>query len=106
LGSFTGRETPWTASNLAKAVSEFRYGARGNPTAEGKAAFAKWKAEEKAVKAKEMTEFAVKWAAMPREERDELRDLWLTGDLYGKVEGRFIARITRRAYRKTLLEKD
>jgi hypothetical protein len=91
----------WTATNLAKAVSEFRYGARGNPTAEEKAANAEWSAKQKAIKAKEITEFAAEWKAMTREEQVELLALWRTDALYGDVAGRFLAK----NYRKTLPEK-
>ena len=39
---------PWTATNLAKAVSEVRPGGRGNPAPEQRAARAAWKAEQDA----------------------------------------------------------
>lgn len=89
---------PWTASNLAKAVSEVRPGGRGNPTAEQRAELAAWKAEEDAAKTQEDAAFAVEWEAMTREERAELLDLWRANHLLGTGAGRFLAR----SYRKKL----
>ena len=89
---------PWTGPNLAKAVSEFRYGGRGNPSVEQKAEFAKWKAKHDAEKTEEDAAFAVKWEAMPRTEQDEFIDLWReTDELFGTAAGRFLSRM---GYRK------
>ena len=52
---------PWTATNLAKAVSEVRPGGRGNPTAERKAELAAWRAGQEAAKAEEDAAFAIAW---------------------------------------------
>lgn len=90
---------PWTASNLAKAVSEVRPGGRGNPTPEQRAELAAWKAGQDAAKAQEDAAFAVEWEAMTHEERAELLDLWRRTDvLLGTGAGRFLAR----SYRKKL----
>lgn len=95
---------PWTGPNLAKAVSEFRYGGRGNPSAEQKAELAKWKAQEDAAKAAEDAAFAVEWEAMRPTEQDELLDLWRRTDhLIGTAAGRFISRM---GYRKMRPNKD
>jgi hypothetical protein len=89
---------PWTATNLAKAVSEFRYGGRGNPSAEHRAVLAEWKAKYNAEKADEDEAFAAAWEEMPRQEQDELIDLWReTNQLFGTAAGRFLSRM---GYRK------
>lgn len=91
---------PWTATNLAKAVSEVRPGGRGNPSAEHKAELAAWKAERDAAKAEEDAAFAIAWDAMPRDEQDELLDLWRrTDELFGTAAARFLS---RSGYRKVL----
>jgi hypothetical protein len=95
---------PWTGPNLAKAVSEFRYGGRGNPSAEHRAVLAEWRAQEDATKVEEDAAFAVAWEAMPRTEQDELLDLWRrTDDLIGTAAARFISRM---GYRKVLPDKN
>jgi hypothetical protein len=95
---------PWTGTNLAKAVSEFRYGGRGNPTVEERARLAEWRAQEDAEKAKEDAAFAVKWEAMPLDEQREWIDLWRTSDyLYATAAGRLISRM---GYRKALRRKN
>jgi hypothetical protein len=84
---------PWTATNLAKAVSEVRPGGRGNPTAERRAELAAWKAELDDAKAQEDVAFAAEWEAMPRDEQDELLDLWRRTDhLSGTAAARFLSR--------------
>ena len=91
---------PWTASNLAKAVSEVRPGGRGNPTPEQRAELAAWKAGQDAVKAKEDAAFAAEWGAMPREEQNNLLDLWRqTNELSGTAAARYLSRT---GYRKAL----
>lgn len=91
---------PWTATNLAKAVSEVRPGGRGNPTPEQKAILAAWKAERESAKDQEDAAFAVEWEAMPRNEQDELLDLWRqTDELLGTAAARFL---WRSGYRKVL----
>jgi hypothetical protein len=91
---------PWTATNLAKAVSEVRPGGRGNPTPEQKAILAAWKAERESAKDQEDAAFAVEWEAMPRNEQDELLDLWRrTDELFGTAAARFL---WRSGYRKVL----
>ena len=89
---------PWTATNLAKAVSEFRYGGRGNPSAEHRAVLAEWKSKHNAEKADEDAAFAAAWEEMPSQEQDELIDLWReTEELFGTAAGRFLSRM---GYRK------
>lgn len=89
---------PWTAANLAKAVSEVRPGGRGNPTPEQRAVLAAWKAEQDAAKAQEDAAFAVEWEAMPRDEQNELLDRWRrTDELIGTAAARFLS---RSGYRK------
>ncbi len=89
---------PWTATNLAKAVSEVRPGGRANPTPARKADLAAWKAEQDAARAEEDAAFAAEWAAMPRAEQDALLDLWRrTDQLYGTAAARFLS---RSGYRK------
>lgn len=91
---------PWTATNLAKAISEVRPGRPGNPTPEQRAVLAAWKAEREAAKAQEDAAFAVSWEAMPREGQDELLDLWRqTDELFGTDAARFLRRL---GYRKVL----
>lgn len=84
---------PWTASNLAKAVSEVRPGGRGNPTPEQKAeiaaAMAAWKAEEDAAKAKQDAAFAAEWESMTEAEQHELLAAWGAGELRGTPAARF-----------------
>ncbi|MCF3945759.1 hypothetical protein L2A60_03585 [Acidiphilium iwatense] len=89
---------PWTATNLAKAVSEVRPGGRANPTSERKAELAAWRADQDAVKAQEDAAFAVAWETMPRDEQDELLDQWRqTDELFGTAAARFLS---RSGYRK------
>lgn len=91
---------PWKAANLAKAVSEVRPGGRGNPAPEQRAVLAAWKAERESAKAQKDAAFAVSWEAMPREEQDELLDLWRrTDELFGTAAARFLS---RSGYRKVL----
>jgi hypothetical protein len=95
---------PWTGPNLAKAVSEFRYGGRGNPSAEWQAEIAKWRAQEDATKAEEDAAFAILWEAMPRDEQNELLDRWRqTDELIGTAAARFISRM---GYRKARPNKN
>jgi hypothetical protein len=90
---------PWTPSNLAKAVSEVRPGGRGNPTPEQRAELTAWKAQQAAAKVQEDMAFATEWAAMSREEKDELLDLWRqTDELNGTAAARFLSRL---GYRRT-----
>ena len=94
---------PWTATNLAKAVSEVRPGGRGNPAPEQKAELAAWKAERDAAKVDADAAFAIEWEAMPREEQEELLDLWRrTDELFGTAAARFLS---RSGYRKALREE-
>jgi hypothetical protein len=89
---------PWTATNLAKAVSEVRPGGRGNPSPEQRAELAAWKAEQDSAKAQEDVAFAATWEAMSRDEQDELLDLWRRVDeLTGTAAARFLS---RSGYRK------
>ncbi len=59
---------------------------------------AEWKAKYNAEKADEDAAFAAAWEEMPRQEQDELIDLWReTNQLFGTAAGQFLSRM---GYRK------